>query len=140
MAKLDAHLERLSKVPLFSRCDKKQLKAIAHRATELKFEPGRTLTREGSRGYEFFVIIDGKATVTRGDTEVATLGPGDFFGELALLDREPRTATVTVDSPMDALVIDSREFRSLLEEAPELTYSVLAGLAKRFRELDDQVY
>lgn len=140
MAKLDTHLERLSKVPLFSRCDKKELKAIAHRATELHFEPGRTLTREGSRGYEFFVIIDGKATVTRGGAELATLGPGDFFGELALLDREPRTATVTVDSPMDALVIDSREFRSLLEEAPDLTYNLLAGVAKRFRELDAQLY
>lgn len=78
--------------------------------------------------------------MTRGDTELATLGPGDFFGELALLDREPRTATVTVESPMDALVIDPREFRSLLEEAPELTFKLLAGLGKRFRELDDQLY
>ena len=137
--KTDPYLEHLSTVPLFRRCTTEELRAISRRATTLRFEPGRQLTREGSRGYEFFIIVSGKAKVTRDGAELAILGPGDFFGELALLDDEPRSATVTVETPMEALVIDSREFRSLLEEAPDLTYSILAGIAKRFRELDDRL-
>lgn len=140
MARLNAYLQHLAKVPLFSRCDKNELKAISRRVTELRFDPGRQLTREDGPGYEFFVIVSGKAKVTRGDTEVATLGPGDFFGEMSLLEKEPRTATVTVEEPMEALVIDGREFRSLLEEAPELTFKIMAGMAGRIRELDDQLF
>lgn len=140
MAKLDAYLQHLAKVPLFSRCDKKELRAISRRATELRFDSGRQLTRENAHGNEFFVIVSGKAKVIRGDSEVATLGPGDFFGEMALLENAPRTATVTVEEPMEALVIDGREFRSLLEEAPELSFKLMAGMAARIRELDDRFF
>lgn len=140
MVKLNAYLEHLSRVPLFARCDKNELKAISRRVTELRFDPGRQFIRENAPGAEFFVIVSGKAKVTRGDAEVASLGSGDFFGEMALLENEPRTATVTVEEPMDALVIDPREFRSLLEEAPELTFKLMAGMARRIRELDQQLY
>ncbi|MBW3665571.1 MAG: cyclic nucleotide-binding domain-containing protein [Actinobacteria bacterium] len=140
MARMRDYLDHLAQVPLFSRCDKNELKAIARRATELRFEPGRQLVKEGRQGVEFFVIVSGKATVTRGGTEIASLGPGDFFGELALLDNEPRSASVTVDTPMEALVIDAREFRSLLEDAPQLTFKVLAGMARRIRDLDDRIH
>lgn len=136
MSKRDLYLEHLAKVPLFSLCSKRELAMIARRGTDVVVEAGRTLTREGSAGYEFFVIIDGKATVTREGREVAVLGPGDFFGELALLDRAPRNATVTATTRMELVVVSSREFRTLLEEAPTLTYKLLAAMAHRLRELD----
>lgn len=71
---------------------------------------------------------------------MATLGPGDFFGEMALLEKAPRSATVTVEEPMVGLVIDAREFRTLLEEAPALSFKLMAGMAGRIRELDDRLF
>ena len=136
MAKRDAYLEHLSKVPMFSALSKKDLTQIARRATDSVVEPGQTLTREGSPGYEFFVIVEGTADVTRNGRKIATLGPGDFFGELALLERVARNATVTATSRLEVLVVVSNEFRTLLEDAPGVTYRLLVGMARRLRELD----
>lgn len=89
-------------------------------------------------GSEFYVIVDGKATLTRGGREVAVLGPGNYFGELALLDGQKRDATVTTSTPADVLVVGVREFVSLLEDVPQLTRKLLAGMARRLHELDSQ--
>lgn len=136
MSKRDRYLEHLKKVPLFAMCSKQELTMIARRGTHLEFDEGATIVRQGASGYEFCIIIDGKAAVSRDGRDVATLGPGDFFGELALLDRAPRNATVTAATRLEAIIVSSREFRALLEEAPTLTYKLLAAMARRLRELD----
>src|SRR5271156_3717376 len=100
-------VEMLAGVDLFSRCTKAELSRIASLTSEYPASAGETLTRRGERGSEFFVIVDGKATATRDGVVLAHLGPGSFFGELALLDRGPRTATVTADTDMRLLVLSA---------------------------------
>jgi CRP-like cAMP-binding protein len=136
MAKRDAKMARLSQVPMFSACSKKDLETLARLADELTVAEGKPIIREGETGREFYVVMDGKATVTRGSREVGTLGPGDYFGELALLDGQKRDATVTTTAPTEVLVIGVREFVTLLEDVPQLTRKLLGGMARRLHELD----
>jgi CRP-like cAMP-binding protein len=96
------------------------------------------MTTEGRIGYEFYIIIDGKATVTRGGKQVAVLGPGDAFGELSLLDRAPRNATVVATTDIDALILGQREFSALLDIIPTLAHKLLIGLARRIHTIDAQ--
>src|SRR5207248_1550843 len=102
----DFYLARLAEVPMFQACSKRDLTIIGRRAEPLTFEPGQVLVREGTRGREVFVLVDGKATVTRGGVDVAELGPGDYFGELAVLDPGPRDATVAATTRGEAVIID----------------------------------
>jgi CRP/FNR family transcriptional regulator, cyclic AMP receptor protein len=134
----DAFLDHLAKVPLFSALSKKDLALIAKSAEDVKVDAGKVLVTEGSAGAEFFVIMDGKARVTRRGRKVAELGPGQFFGELALLDRAPRNATVVAETPMEVLVLGQREFAALIDEVPGLAHKLLAGIARRLREADAQ--
>jgi len=127
-------IDILAQVMLFSGCNRKELASIASLATEVDVPAGKVLAREGSAGREFYVILDGKASVTIGGRQVATLGPGDFFGEMALLDQGPRVATVTADTPMEVAVLDPREFSTLVEEHPGVARKILRGLAQRLRE------
>lgn len=136
MPRGNAYLEHLSRVPMFSACSRQELQAIARRSTDVSFPAGEVLLREGEPGYEAFVIVDGAVEVSRGGREVAVLGAGDFFGELALLDRSPRTATVTTVAPTEAVVLTLQEFDALLEEAPTLARKILQGLAHRLGEVD----
>ena len=130
-ARRDSKIELLRQVPLFARCSKRELSRVAGIADEVALPEGRELTREGMRGREFFVLLDGTADVRRKGRRVNQLGPGDFFGEIALLTQVPRTATVTATSPVDALVITDRDFRGLLREAPDIQRKVLEALAER---------
>ena len=100
----------LANVALFTGCDNKELAQVAALATEVEIPEGKVLAREGSPGREFYVILEGKAQVSIDGSEVATLGPGDFCGEMALLDLGPRVATVTASTPMEVAVLDPREF------------------------------
>jgi CRP/FNR family transcriptional regulator, cyclic AMP receptor protein len=127
----DAKLEALKGVPLFARCTKKELSEIAQIADEIDLPEGRELTREGGRGREFFVLLDGNAEVRRKGRKVGTLGAGDFLGEIALVTKAPRTATVTTTSPVRALVVSEQNFRRLLERAPQVQIKVLEALAER---------
>lgn len=136
MPKRDVYIQHLSAVPMFSTCSKKELTMVARRGTDLVAKPGRVLARQGATGHEFFIIRRGEAEVSRDGRTVAKLGPGDFFGELALLDRTPRDATVTAITELDVIVVSGREFRALLEEAPNLTFKLLAGMAHRLHELE----
>ena len=127
----NAKIDMIKEVPLFARCSRRELAEVASIADEVDLREGKVLTREGDRGREFFVLIDGTAEVRKGDRKVNTLGPGDFFGEIALVSRVPRTATVTTTSPARALVITDRSFRMLLQHSPEIQLKVLQALGER---------
>ena len=130
------YLDHLAQVPLFSACSKKDLQLLGRASDEVAVPSGKTLVEEGSPGHEFFLIIDGTATVTRNGRKIATLGPGQYFGELALLDRGPRTATVTADTDMQVLVLGQREFAGVLDEVPGLARKLLSAMATRLRDAD----
>ena len=136
MSRRDAFLDHLAQVPLFSALSRKELALVARRAEDVKVDQGRVLVSEGSTGSEFFVIIDGKASVSKKGRKVATLGPGDAFGELALLDKAPRNATVTAETPLEVVVLGQREFGGLIDEVPGFARKLLAGMARRLREAD----
>src|SRR3954469_19467769 len=127
----DQKTELIRKVPLFARCSRAELKEIAKLADEIDLSEGNERTREGAPGREFFVLLEGTADVKKNSRKVNTLGPGDFFGEIALVSREPRTATVIATSPVRALVITDRSFRRLLDDSPQVQTKVMEAMAER---------
>jgi CRP-like cAMP-binding protein len=129
----DAKVRLLGGVTLFSSCTKGELARIASLVDEIEAPKGKTLTREGEPGWEFFVIAEGRATARRRGRKVAEIGPGSFIGEMSLLDEGPRTATVTADTDMHLLVLSSRSFSSLMDEFPRVARRVLSGMAERVR-------
>ena len=134
--KKDAKIERLSQVPMFSACSRKDLGIIAKYVEELSVDAGTDLIREGDAGREFYIIVEGKASLSRGGREIGVVGPGSYFGELSLLDGQKRDATVTTVAPTELLVIGIREFVTVLEDVPQITRKLLAGMARRLHELD----
>lgn len=135
-----SYLDHLARIPLFSSFSKRDLQKIAKASDEVTVDAGRVLVEEGTTGREAFVIIDGQATVKRNGRKVATLGPGNHFGELALLDGGPRSATVVADTPMTLLVLGQREFNGVLDEVPGLAHKLMASMAQTIRSLDRQAY
>ena len=129
----DEKIDQLGQVPLFAGLTRRHLERIARLCTRTDVDAGTVLCREGSAGHEFFVIVDGTATVTIRGSVVNTLGPGDFFGELALLDAGPRMATVTADSKLAALVLTSAEFSALLQDEPHVAVNLLPAVGARLR-------
>jgi CRP/FNR family cyclic AMP-dependent transcriptional regulator len=127
----DAKVELLLKVPLFTRCSKRELAAIATLANEVNLPEGHTLIREGAQAFSFFVLVEGTADVRKNDRKLATLGPGDFMGELALILERPRTATVTLTSPARLLSVSAHNFHPLLARSPQLQLKLLETLAQR---------
>lgn len=132
--------DHLSQVPLFAACSKKELGIIAKATDEISLDDGHVLTTQDDRSSEAFVIVSGKATVKRNGRKVADLGPGAMIGQLGLLDRGPRTATVTADGPVEVLVIGPREFAALLDDVPSITHKLLRSLAGMVRDLDKKTY
>jgi CRP/FNR family cyclic AMP-dependent transcriptional regulator len=131
MLRKDAKTQLISHVPLFAHCSKRELSLVAGIADEIDLREGKELTREGSPGREFFVLVEGSADVIKNGRTVNSMGAGDFFGEIALIHQTPRTATVKATSPVRALVVTERNFRRLLEQSPEIQRKVLAALAER---------
>jgi CRP-like cAMP-binding protein len=127
----NAKTDLIKAVPLFEHCSKGDLAKIAKIADELDIRAGKVLITEGERGREFFVLVSGEVEVRRKGRKVATLGPGTFFGEMALLSKIPRTATVTALTPLDVLVITDRAFVDLLDKMPDLWLKVARALAER---------
>ena len=121
----------IKRVPLFGSASKHELEEIASIADEIDLPAGRAVISEGDTGREFFVLVEGTADVERGGKKVASLGPGDFFGEIALIAKTPRNATITTTSPVRALVITDRAFRQLLDHSPQIAVGVLTALAER---------
>ncbi len=127
----DTKVELLHAVPLFANCSKTELQRIASLADELDLGEGATLIREGERGREFLVVVDGTVRVTKRGKTVRDLGAGAFIGEIALISDVPRTATVTSTSPVRLLVVTDRAFRGLIEEMPSIATKVLQSLGER---------
>lgn len=131
--------ETLPNIELFSELSKKELRNIASLMTPIRVKAGRKLTKEGEPGREFMIIVEGNATVDRGGKVLARLGPGDFFGELAVVAGVPRTATVTADTDMVIEMLNRREFSSLLDESPRIAKKVLVGAVRRLHELEESL-
>jgi len=127
----DAKIELIAKVPLFAGLAKQQLTRVASIADEIDLPEGKVLTRQGERGREFFILLEGEAEVRRNGRKLATRRAGEFFGEIALISDIPRVATVTATTPVRALVIRDREFRALLERTPAIALDVLTAVAER---------
>lgn len=132
MAK-DRKAEVLKSVALFSQCSAKELKEIAGHTTMVALEAGEVLTKEGKPGNEFFVIVEGEADVKLRGRRLSRLGPGSFFGEMSLLDRQPRAATVTARTPMKVYVVTPNDFALILDKCPSVARSILRVLAQRLR-------
>jgi CRP/FNR family transcriptional regulator, cyclic AMP receptor protein len=127
----DTKIDAMKRSPLFEGLSRKQLSNIARLTDDLEVPAGSVLCKQGARGEEFFVIIDGEATVTRGGKAVATVGPGDFFGEIALLEHVTRTATVTAATALRFFVVSDRAFQSVLQTDPTIERKVMRALARR---------
>jgi CRP-like cAMP-binding protein len=126
---LDA--SRLASIPLFAELSERDRADVARFADEVEVSAGKTLAEEGEFAYEFFVIEQGTAEVTKDGRVLATLGPDDFFGEIGLVESERRTATVTATSPMELIVIFGPNFRRLERELPELATQIRTAIRER---------
>jgi len=126
----------LAAVPLFAACSKRDLQIVARHTEVVELPAGTEVVAEGGKGDAFFFILAGEAVVRRRGRTVATLGPGQFFGELALLDPGPRDATVVATSPLTVGVLGARVFRAIVTDVPAMSEKLLRGMAKRLREAD----
>jgi CRP-like cAMP-binding protein len=129
-------LELLGDVWLFEQCSKKELGLLLSEATDVACPTGRCLAKQGEIGREFVVIAEGKAAVTRDNTEIAVLGPGSFFGEMSLLEGKPRAATVTTLEPTRVFVLTAAAFASVVATMPSVDRKMLAVLAARLRDIE----
>lgn len=132
----NAKVDLISAVPLFAGLSRSDLARIAAIADEIDLPEGKVLIREGEHGREFFVLLDGEVVVRRNGRKLSSVGRGDFIGEIALVSKRPRTATVTATSPVRALVIRDVEFKTLLRNKPEMALKILATVAERLPDLD----
>lgn len=128
--------DMLASVPLFSGLARRHLRDLAQLADEVRYRAGERVVRQGQLGETFYVILEGEAKVVRGGRTVARLRPGDFFGEISLLDGGPRTATVVAETPLVAVRIHRREFVRLVRAEPDVGVRVLAEVAQRIRRAD----
>ncbi|HXH88337.1 MAG TPA: cyclic nucleotide-binding domain-containing protein [Gaiellaceae bacterium] len=127
----NAKADLIRRVPLFAHCSRAELAEVASIADEIDVPSGKELMREGDRGREFFILLEGSADVRRKGRKVNSLKPNDFFGEIALISRSPRTATVTATADSQLLVITPSAFRALLDHSPRIQIRVLEALADR---------
>jgi len=129
----DEKLDLLHRIPLFSGIDRHGLERLGQLSDEVDVPAGKELMRQGESGTDMMVLVTGSVAIVRDGARVNTLGAGDFFGEIALVDGGPRTATVTTEEPSRLLVITRRDFRAMMEEFPEVETQVLSALAHRIR-------
>ena len=127
---------RLAAIPLFAGLNRKERRALAPRADEVQLDEGRVIVREGDWPYEFFAIEQGTAEVRRGDQLLAELGPGDFFGEMALVGDTRRNASVVATSPVVVVVMTAQAFRQTARELPEVADKLRAAIEERGRHLE----
>lgn len=140
MASKKTPLQYLSQVPLFSSCSTRDLGKIAKAADRINMVAGTTIITQGTAGKQAFVLLSGSATVKRNGKKIATVEAGAIVGELSLLDRGSRTATVMCDTDCELLVIDARHLFAVIDEVPAMAHKLLAALATRIRDLDRAHY
>ena len=133
----DTKVEALKRTPLFADLSKEDLGELAKRTDDLDFTAGKVLCKEGESGGEFYVIMDGEAEVTRSGKPVATLGEGEFFGEVSLVQDVPRNATVTASTPLRCFVLTRGRFLHLLDDQPGFDRKIMHALAKRLAAVSD---
>jgi CRP-like cAMP-binding protein len=126
-------LQRLKSVPLFEGLSDKELNAVASASRPVEHKAGHEIVEEGGGSVGFHLILEGQATVSQGTRTIRTLGPGDYFGEISVIDGKPRSATVTTDSPVRTLSLPAWKFQPLLDENPALTRKILVGLCETIR-------
>jgi CRP/FNR family transcriptional regulator, cyclic AMP receptor protein len=136
--KHDPQTELLRHVWLFERCTNKELEALAKLATLIDLPAGKVLATQGEQGHEFFVVVNGKAEATRDNVTIGILGPGSFFGEMSLLERLPRVASVTTTEPTSVLVLTARAFDDLVASMPSVDRKMLIVLANRLRDIESR--
>ena len=133
----DRRTELLAGCPLFHGVAPEHLTAVGDTATEIEFPPGRVIARQGEIGTGFFIIVEGRVRVVRDSETLATLGPGEFFGELSVLDQLPRTAQVVAEETTRCLALASWDFEQVLLDHPALALAILRGLAGRLRSVTE---
>jgi CRP-like cAMP-binding protein len=127
----DTKAQALGRAPLFQGLSKKELVALAKVTEDMEVSAGKILCREGDLGHEFFVVVEGEVDVAKESRHLRTMGPGDFFGEIALLESTRRTATVTAKTPLRFFVLTRQSFSSLLHQQPQIERKILVELARR---------
>ncbi len=132
----DEKLDLLHRIPLFSGFDRHRLERLGQLADEVDVPAGKVLMRQGDTGSDMMVIVSGSVAVERDGNRLNTLGSGDFFGEIALIDNGPRTATVRTEEPTRLLVLAHRDFHAMMDEFPEVADQVMNALANRVRHLE----
>lgn len=132
----DRKLTHLANVQMFSSLNKKELALVSRAADVVKVKAGKEIVTEGTAGHEFYLILDGEAVVKKGNRKIATLGPGQYFGELALLDRGPRSATIVAGTDVELVVIGQRELMAVLDAVPAVAHKLLVSMAARVRDAD----
>ena len=129
----EANLKILAGVPMLSGLSRRQLRGVLDRMSEHDYKEGASMVRQGTRGETLFLLTEGSAKVVRGGRTVTKLSPGDFFGEIAVLDRRPRTASVVAASPVKVLVLHREDLRDILAAEPQAAWALLEALAARLR-------
>ncbi|HUJ64410.1 MAG TPA: cyclic nucleotide-binding domain-containing protein [Acidimicrobiales bacterium] len=132
----DPKLEHLAQVKMFSSLNKKELAMVSRASDVITVKDGTDIVKEGTYGHDFYLILEGAATVRRNGRKVAELGPGNYFGELSLLDNGPRSATITAAGETELAVIGQREFMAVLDQVPAVSRKLLMTMASRLREAD----
>ena len=134
----DEKLDLLHQIPLFAGLARHRIERLGQLAEEVDVPAGKVLIRQGDSGGDLMVLVSGAASVERDGARISTLGPGDFVGEIALVDGGARTATITTDEPCRLVVLGHREFHAVMDEFPEVAGQILATLADRIRSLDER--
>ena len=128
---MTGHAEELKKIPLFEGVSNADLRRIAESARERRFDPGAAIVSAGEPGHGFYLILDGRLEVKKGDRTIATLGPGDYFGELALIREAPRSATVVAKDPTTCLALTRWDFKGIVVANPSIAIRLLETVANR---------
>lgn len=134
-----AHEAFLSRVPVFANCTADEIAAIAAVAQESFFQPGQLIVTQGTPGQAFYLILEGRVEILRDGTSLGAFGPGDFFGEMSLLDQAPRSATIRAIDQTSCLMLSSWDFKALLEREPSIAIKLLEVLSRRLRVADERI-
>jgi CRP/FNR family cyclic AMP-dependent transcriptional regulator len=132
----DEKLDLLRTIPLFSGFDRHHIERLGMLTDEVDVPAGKVLIRQGDNGDDLMIIVSGQVAVERDGRQIDQMGPGDFFGEIALIERGPRTATCTAEAPTRLLVVNHRDFHTLMDEFPAVATQLLTTLAQRLRRLE----